>query len=115
MFPRIRLLLWSTAAWPLTARAAANDALDGFLSSRSPASPPAWSRTAFAVPLRIMHRINAAAIFSMIGSGWRIYNDDVPFGWLHFPEFLVIGKWAQYGLQWHFFGIWIFVLDPKQK
>jgi putative ABC transport system substrate-binding protein len=25
------------------ARAAANDALDGFLSSRSPASPPAWS------------------------------------------------------------------------
>jgi hypothetical protein len=34
-----------------------------------------------------MHRINAAAIFSMIGSGWRIYNDDVPFGWLHFPAF----------------------------
>jgi hypothetical protein len=150
------------------ARAAANDALDGSLSSRSPASPPAWSppsrqglreagfvegrnlaiafrwadgrydslparaaelvdlpvtlifaaggpSTAFAVPLRIMHRINAAAIFSMIGSGWRIYNDDVPFGWLHFPDFLVIGKWAQYGLQWHFFGIWIFVLDPKQK
>jgi thiosulfate reductase cytochrome b subunit len=54
-----------------------------------------------------MHRINAAAIFSMIGSGWRIYNDDGLFGWLHFPDFLVIGKCAQYGLQWHFFGIWI--------
>ncbi len=63
------------------------------------------------LPLRIMHWINAIAIFIMIGSGWRIYNDDVLFGWLHFPDFLVIGKWAQYGLQWHFFGMWIFVLN----
>jgi thiosulfate reductase cytochrome b subunit len=61
--------------------------------------------------LRVMHWINAVAIFIMIGSGWRIYNDDVLFGWLHFPDFLVIGKWAQYGLQWHFFGMWIFVLN----
>jgi len=58
-----------------------------------------------------MHWINALAIFIMIGSGWRIYNDDVLFGWLHFPDFLVIGKWAQYGLQWHFFGMWIFVIN----
>jgi thiosulfate reductase cytochrome b subunit len=56
-----------------------------------------------------MHWINAIAIFIMIGSGWRIYNDDVIFGFLHFPDWLVIGKWAQYGLQWHFFGMWIFV------
>jgi thiosulfate reductase cytochrome b subunit len=63
------------------------------------------------LPLRIMHWINAAAIFIMIGSGWRIYNDDVLLGWLQFPDFLVIGKWAQYGLQWHFFGMWIFVLN----
>jgi thiosulfate reductase cytochrome b subunit len=63
------------------------------------------------LPLRIMHWINAVAIFIMIGSGWRIYNDDVLFGWLHFPDALVIGKWAQYGLQWHFFGMWIFVLN----
>jgi thiosulfate reductase cytochrome b subunit len=58
-----------------------------------------------------MHWINAVAIFSMIGSGWRIYNDDVIFGILHFPDRGVIGKWAQYGLQWHFFGMWIFVLN----
>jgi thiosulfate reductase cytochrome b subunit len=63
------------------------------------------------LPLRVMHWINAVAIFIMIGSGWRIYNDDVLFGWLHFPDFLVIGKWAQYGLQWHFFGMWIFVIN----
>jgi thiosulfate reductase cytochrome b subunit len=63
------------------------------------------------LPLRVMHWINAIAIFIMIGSGWRIYNDDVLFAWLHFPDFLVIGKWAQYGLQWHFFGMWIFVIN----
>jgi thiosulfate reductase cytochrome b subunit len=63
------------------------------------------------LPLRIMHWINAIAIFIMIGSGWKIYNDDVIFGILHFPDALVIGKWAQYGLQWHFFGMWIFVLN----
>jgi thiosulfate reductase cytochrome b subunit len=63
------------------------------------------------LPLRIMHWINAVAIFIMIGSGWKIYNDDVIFGWLHFPDSVVIGKWAQYGLQWHFLGMWIFVIN----
>jgi thiosulfate reductase cytochrome b subunit len=63
------------------------------------------------LPLRVMHWINAVAIFIMIGSGWKIYNDDVIFGLLHFPDWLVIGKWAQHGLQWHFFGMWIFVLN----
>jgi len=61
--------------------------------------------------VRIMHWINAVAIFIMIGSGWKIYNDDVLLGWLHFPDSVVIGKWAQYGLQWHFFGMWIFVIN----
>ncbi len=63
------------------------------------------------LPLRIMHWTNAVAIFIMIGSGWKIYDDDVIFGWLHFPDVLTIGKWAQHGLQWHFFGMWIFVLN----
>jgi thiosulfate reductase cytochrome b subunit len=63
------------------------------------------------LPLRVMHWINAIAIFIMIGSGWKIYDDDVIFGWLHFPDFLTIGKWAQHGLQWHFFGMWIFVIN----
>jgi thiosulfate reductase cytochrome b subunit len=35
----------------------------------------------------------------------------VIFGWLHFPDSLTIGKWAQHGLQWHFFGMWIFVIN----
>jgi thiosulfate reductase cytochrome b subunit len=63
------------------------------------------------LPVRIMHWINAAAIIIMIMSGWKIYNDDVLFGWLHFPDAITLGKWAQNGLQWHFFGMWIFVLN----
>ena len=58
-----------------------------------------------------MHWINALAIFIMIGSGCKIYNDDILFSFLRFPDAIVIGKWAQYGLQWHFFGMWIFVLN----
>jgi thiosulfate reductase cytochrome b subunit len=71
----------------------------------------ALERRLHPLPVRIMHWINALAIFIMIGSGWKIYNDDVLFGFLRFPDAIVIGKWAQYGLQWHFFGMWIFVLN----
>jgi thiosulfate reductase cytochrome b subunit len=63
------------------------------------------------VPIRVMHWINAVTMVIMIGSGWKIYNDEVIFGWLHFPEAVTIGKWAQHGLQWHFFGMWILALN----
>jgi thiosulfate reductase cytochrome b subunit len=77
------------------------------LQRNEPARRP---RLLHPLPLRIMHWINAVAIFIMIGSGWKIYNDDVLFGWLHFPNAVTIGKEAQHGLQWHFFGMWVFVL-----
>jgi thiosulfate reductase cytochrome b subunit len=63
------------------------------------------------LPLRIMHWTNAAAMLIMITSGWKIYNDEVIFGWLHFPEAITLGKWAQHGLQWHFFGMWILAIN----
>jgi thiosulfate reductase cytochrome b subunit len=63
------------------------------------------------LPVRIMHWINAAAMIIMIMSGWKIYNDDVIFGWLRFPDAITLGTWAQHGLQWHFFGMWIVVLN----
>ena len=50
-------------------------------------------------------------MFIMITSGWKIYNDDVLFGWLHFPDAITPGPWAQHGLQWHFFGMWILALN----
>jgi thiosulfate reductase cytochrome b subunit len=61
--------------------------------------------------IRIMHWTNAVAMFIMIVSGWKIYNDEVIFGWLHFPDALIVGPYAQHGLQWHFFGMWILALN----
>jgi thiosulfate reductase cytochrome b subunit len=63
------------------------------------------------LPVRIMHWVNAAAVIIMIMSGWKIYNDEVIFGWLHFPDAITLGTWAQHGLQWHFFGMWILTLN----
>jgi thiosulfate reductase cytochrome b subunit len=63
------------------------------------------------LPIRIMHWTNAVAMFIMVGSGWKIYNDEVIFGWLHFPDALTFGPYAQHGLQWHFFGMWVLVLN----
>jgi thiosulfate reductase cytochrome b subunit len=63
------------------------------------------------LPLRIMHWINALAMIIMIGSGWKIYNDEVLFGWLHFPDSITIGGEAQGALQWHFLGMWMLVLN----
>jgi thiosulfate reductase cytochrome b subunit len=63
------------------------------------------------LPVRIMHWTNAVAMLIMITSGWKIYNDEVIFGWLHFPEAITLGKWAQHGLQWHFFGMWVLAIN----
>ncbi|MBS0247776.1 MAG: cytochrome b/b6 domain-containing protein [Proteobacteria bacterium] len=61
--------------------------------------------------LRAMHWINALAMIALIMSGWKIYNDEVLFGWLHFPEAVTLGVWAQHGLQWHFFAMWILMVN----
>ena len=61
--------------------------------------------------LRIMHWINAVAMLIMIGSGWQIYNDEVLFGWLHFPSWSTIGGGAEGALQWHFLAMWILVIN----
>ena len=62
------------------------------MSSQIVTSTPRNERLLHPLPLRIMHWINAVAIFIMIGSGWKIYNDDAIFGFLHFPDAVVIGN-----------------------
>ena len=63
------------------------------------------------IALRIMHWVNAFAIIIMIGSGWKIYDDEALFGWLHFPNWMTIGGEAQGALQWHFLAMWILMLN----
>ena len=57
--------------------------------------------------LRLMHWINAIAMIVMIMSGWAIYNDEVIFGWLHFPGWMTLGAGPEGALQWHFLAMWI--------
>jgi thiosulfate reductase cytochrome b subunit len=59
------------------------------------------SRRMHPLPLRIMHWINAISMILMVMSGWKIYNDEVIFGFLHFPDEITLGVWAQHALQWH--------------
>jgi thiosulfate reductase cytochrome b subunit len=61
--------------------------------------------------LRIMHWTNAVAMIVMIMSGWAIYNDEVIFGWLHFPNWITIGNGPEGALQWHFLAMWILVAN----
>ena len=75
-----------------------------------------WGRTAATMKMhpltiRIVHWTNAVAVMIMIMSGWKIYNDDVLFGFLHFPEQIVLGVWAQHALQWHFAFMWVLTLN----
>ena len=72
---------------------------------------PRAARRLHPLAVRIMHWINALAIIAMIGSGWRIYNDEVLVGWLHFPDWATLGTEPQVGLQWHFFFMWILMLN----
>jgi thiosulfate reductase cytochrome b subunit len=58
-----------------------------------------------------MHWLNALAMIILIGSGWEIYNDEVLFGWLHFPHWMTIGGGAEGALQWHFAAMWLLMLN----
>ena len=69
------------------------------------------TRALHPLPLRIMHWTNAVAMIVMIASGWQIYNDEVLFGWLHFPSWITIGGGPEGALQWHFLAMWILVLN----
>jgi thiosulfate reductase cytochrome b subunit len=61
--------------------------------------------------LRIMHWVNALAMVLMILSGWAIYNDSVIFGWLHIPHWMTIGAGPEGALQWHYFAMWILMIN----
>jgi thiosulfate reductase cytochrome b subunit len=61
--------------------------------------------------VRIMHWINALSMILMILSGWAIYNDEVIFGWLHFPNWVTIGSGPEGALQWHFAAMWLLMIN----
>ena len=60
--------------------------------------------------IRITHWLNAVALLIMITSGLRIYNASPLFD-LTFPVDLTLGGWLAGARQWHFFSMWIFVVN----
>ncbi|MBL5978565.1 cytochrome b/b6 domain-containing protein [Comamonas sp. NyZ500] len=77
----------------------------------SPAhQPPKRSATVQPLWLRMNHWINALAVLVMVMSGWRIYNASPIFDFF-FPADLTLGGWLGGALQWHFAGMWLFVLN----
>jgi thiosulfate reductase cytochrome b subunit len=72
--------------------------------------------------VRITHWLNALAIIIMIGSGWRIYNQEPLFGF-EFPVWMTLGGEPQISqhwhnekglagaLQWHFAAMWLLVVN----
>jgi len=60
--------------------------------------------------VRITHWINVLAVLMMITSGWQIYNASPLFGF-SFPDGITLGGWLAGALQWHFAGMWLFVLN----
>ena len=60
--------------------------------------------------VRITHWINVIAVLIMITSGWAIYNASPLFGF-SFPDGITLGGWLAGALQWHFAGMWLFVLN----
>ena len=72
--------------------------------------------------VRITHWINAVAMVIMIGSGWRIWNNDPIFDY-YFPVWATLGGdpalsqdlhnelGLASALQWHFAGMWLLVIN----
>lgn len=60
--------------------------------------------------LRVTHWINALAVVILVTSGWRIY-DASPFFPFSIPSELTLGGWLGGALQWHFFAMWLLVVN----
>lgn len=70
------------------------------------------SNQAYQHPLliRITHWVNFLALSIMVASGFRIYN-AAPFFPFEFPSVLTLGGWLAGARQWHFFAMWLFVVN----
>jgi thiosulfate reductase cytochrome b subunit len=77
----------------------------------TPAGGARAQRRLHPVPVRLMHWINAAAMFIMITSGWGIYDDYVIIPGLHFAQAVRLGSWAVPSLLWHFAGMWLLAVN----
>ncbi len=60
--------------------------------------------------IRVTHWLNFIALLIMVSSGMRIFNASPLFAF-KFPSWVTLGGWLGGARQWHFFAMWIFVLN----
>ena len=61
--------------------------------------------------VRIVHWVNAVAIFMMVTSGWQIYNASPLFENFKFSSSITLGGWLGGALQWHFAAMWLLMVN----
>lgn len=59
---------------------------------------------------RLLHWLNAAAILTLIFSGWEVFN-AAPFYPISFPDWITLGTDLTTGLLWHFAAMWLFLVS----
>jgi thiosulfate reductase cytochrome b subunit len=71
---------------------------------------PPVSHRPYPLVLRLTHWVGAAAMITMILSGWAIYNASpiLPFT---FPSGLTLGGWLGGGIAWHIAAMWVLMAD----
>ena len=67
-------------------------------------------RTAHPLPVRIMHWVGAAAVITMMLSGWEIYNASPSLAFT-FPGWATLGGWLAGGIAWHISAMWVLFAD----
>ena len=60
--------------------------------------------------IRITHWVNFVSLGIMVTSGLKIYNAS-PLWNYEIPSILTLGGWLAGARMWHFFGMWLFVLN----
>ena len=73
--------------------------------------------------VQVWHWLNVVAIFIMVGSGWKIYDNVPVIPWLTFPDWATLGGEAELtyklhgdvgfgnALLWHFAAMWLLVVN----
>jgi len=81
-------------------------------SGTAAAAGPMMPRRPLIHPLivRLTHWINAGATGMMISSGWAIHNAYPTLPFL-FPSWTTLGGSLTGGLQWHFAGMWLVIVN----
>lgn len=72
-------------------------------SEQSKTIQPGW--------VRVVHWVNAIAIFMMMTSGWQIYNASPLFTNFKFSSSITLGGWLGGALQWHFAAMWLLMVN----